>query len=83
MFDCVIYKISALLLKRESLVVGVEVNKVAVLEVANGIAGSSSNSLWVFQDPLITAVATPSISIRCAIVDSTALSAVLPDLRDL
>jgi hypothetical protein len=74
-FDCVIYKISALLLKRESLVVGVE--------VANGIAGSSSNSLWVFQDPLITAVATPSISIRCAIVDSTALSAVLPDLRDL
>ena len=41
--------------------VGVEVNKVAVLEVANGIAGSSSTSLWTLQDPLIIAVATPPI----------------------
>jgi hypothetical protein len=64
-------------------VIGVEVNKVAVLEVANGIAGSSSTSLWALQDPLITAVATPPISIHCAIVESMALSAVLPDLRDL
>jgi hypothetical protein len=64
-------------------VIGVEVNKVAVLEVANGIAGSSSTSLWALQDPLITAVATPPISIHYAIVDSTAPSAVLPDLRDL
>jgi hypothetical protein len=62
------------------LAVSVEVNKAAVLEVANGIAGSSSTSLWAFQDPLITAVATP---IHFAIIDSTALSAVLPDLRDL
>jgi hypothetical protein len=64
-------------------VIGVEVNKVAVLEVANGIAGSSSTSLWALQDPLITAVATPLISIHYAIIDTTALSAVLPDLRDL
>jgi hypothetical protein len=35
------------------------------------------------QDPLIAAVATPPISIHYAIVDSTALSAVLPDLRGL
>jgi hypothetical protein len=55
----------------------------AALEVANGIAGSSSTSLWALQDPLIIAVGTPLISIHCAIVDSTALSAVLPDLRDL
>jgi len=55
---------------------------VAVLEVANGKAGSSSTSLWALQDPLIAAVATPPISIHYAIVDSTALSAVLPDLRD-
>ena len=54
----------------------------AVLEVANGKAGSSSTSLWALQDPLIAAVATPPISIHYAIVDSTALSAVLPDLRD-
>jgi hypothetical protein len=64
-------------------VIGVEVNKVAVLEVANGIAGSSSTSLWTLQDPLICAVATPPILIHCAIVDPTALSAVLADLRDL
>ena len=63
--------------------IGVEVNKVAVLEVANGIAGSSSTSLWALQDPLITAAATPPISIHYAIVGSTALSTVLPDLRDL
>jgi hypothetical protein len=50
--------------KRKSLVVGVEVNKVAVLEVANGIVGSSSTSLWTLQDPLIIAVATPPISIH-------------------
>jgi hypothetical protein len=56
---------------------------VAVLEVANGIAGSSSAGLWALQDPLITAVATPLISIHYAIIDTTALSAVLPDLRDL
>ena len=62
--------------------VGVEVNKVTVLEVANGIAGSSSTSLWALQDPLIIAVATPPISIHCTIVDSTAFSAMLPDLRD-
>jgi len=65
------------------LAIGVEVNKVAVLEVANGIAGSSFTSLWALQDSLITAVATPLISIHYATVDSTALSAVLPDLRDL
>jgi hypothetical protein len=64
-------------------VIGVEVNKVAVLEVANGIADSSSTSLWALQDPLITAAATSPISIHYAIVDSTALSTVLPDLRDL
>jgi hypothetical protein len=64
-------------------VIGVEVNEVAVLEVANGIAGGSSTSLWALQDPLIIAVATPPISIHCAIVDPTALSAVLPDLRDI
>jgi hypothetical protein len=64
------------------LVVGVEVNKVAVIGVPNGIAGSSSTSLWALQD-LITAVATPPTSIHYAINDSTALSAVLPDLRDL
>jgi hypothetical protein len=64
-------------------VIGVEVNKVAVLEVANRIAGSSSTSLWAFQDPLIIAVATPLISIHCAIVDSTAFSVMLPDLRDI
>jgi hypothetical protein len=29
----------------KSLVIGVEVNKVAALEVANGLAGSSSTSL--------------------------------------
>ena len=63
--------------------IGVEVNKVAVLEVANGIAGSSSTSLWALQDPLITTVAAPLISIHYATIDSTALSAVLPDLRDL
>ena len=63
--------------------IGVEVNKVAVLEVANGITGSSSTSLWALQDPLIIAVATPPISIHYAIIDSTALSALLPDLRDL
>ena len=63
--------------------IGVEVNKVAVLEVANGITGSSSTSLWAFQDPLIAAVATPPISIHYAIVNSTALSTVSPDLRDL
>jgi hypothetical protein len=61
-------------------VISVEVNKVAVLEVANGIAGSSSTSLWALQGPLITAVATPLISIHYAIIDSTALSAVLLDL---
>jgi len=61
-------------------VIGVEVNKVAVLEVAK--AGSSSTSLWALQDPLITAVATPPISIHYAIVDSTALSTAPPDLRD-
>jgi hypothetical protein len=64
-------------------VVGVEVNKVAILKVANRIAGSSSTALWTLQDPLIFAVATPPISIHCAIVDPTAFSAVLPDLRDL
>ena len=63
--------------------IGVEVNEVAVLEVANGIAGSSSTSLWAFQDSLIIAVVTPPISIHCAIVDSTAFSAVLPDLQDI
>jgi len=63
-------------------VIGVEVDKVAVLEVANGIPGDSSTSLWALQDPLITAVVTPPISNHYAIVDSTALSAVLPDLRD-
>jgi hypothetical protein len=62
--------------------IGVEVDKVAVLKVANRIAGSSSTSLRAFQDPLITAVATPPISIHCTIVDSTTFSAVLPDLRD-
>jgi hypothetical protein len=64
-------------------VISVEVNKVAVLEVANGIAGGSSTSLWALQDPLITAVAKPLISIHYAIIDSTALSAVLSDLRDV
>jgi hypothetical protein len=64
-------------------VIGVEVNKVAVLAVANRIARSFFTSLWALQDPLIIAVATPPISIHYAIIDSTALSAVLPDLRDL
>ena len=63
--------------------IGVEVNEVAVLEVANGIAGGSSTSLRALQDRLIIAVATPPISIHCVIVDSTAFSAVLPDLRDI
>jgi hypothetical protein len=67
----------------KSLVIGVEVNLVAVLEVANGITGGSSTSLWTLQDPLIIAVATPPISIHCAIVDPTTLSAVLPELWDL
>jgi hypothetical protein len=40
-------------------VISVEVNKVAVLEVANGTTGSSSTSLWALQDLLIAAVATP------------------------
>jgi hypothetical protein len=53
------------------------------LAVDLAIEGSSSTSLWTLQDPLIIAVATPPISIHCAIVDPTALSAVLPDLRDL
>ena len=44
--------------------IGVEVNKVAVLEVANGIAGGSFTSLWTLQDPLIITVATPPISIH-------------------
>jgi hypothetical protein len=53
------------------------------LTVNLAIEGSSSTSLWTLQNPLIVAVATPPISIYYAIVDPTALSAVLPDLQDL
>jgi hypothetical protein len=53
------------------------------LAVGPAIEGSSSTSLWTLQGPLLIAVATPQISIPCAIVDPTALSAVLPNLRDL
>jgi hypothetical protein len=70
-------------LKGKSLVISVEIYKVVVLEMANRIAGSSSTSLWVLQDPLITAVATPLILIYYAIIDSTALSAVTRSLRPL
>ena len=52
--------------------IGVQVNKVAVLEVANEITSSSSTSLWALQDPLITAVAAPPISIHYTIIDSAA-----------
>jgi hypothetical protein len=63
--------------------IGVDVNIMAVLEMTNGIAGSSSTSLWTLQDPLIAAEATPPISIHGAIVDPTPFSAMLPDLGDL
>ena len=78
-----IHHSKSLRLPLSSLVVDVEVNTVAVLEVANGIAGSSSTGLWALQDPLTTAVATPPISIHCSIIDSTTLPPVLPDLRDI
>ena len=71
MFDCVMYKFQPLLLRRID------------LAVDHAIEGSSSTSLWTLQDPLIIAVATPPISIHCAIVGPMALSTVLPDLRDL
>jgi len=57
--------------------------KRADFAVDPAVEGGSSTSLWTLQDPLIIAVATPPISIHCAIVDPTTLPVVLPDLRGL